>query len=602
MPLKKSTLTIEQILKWADSYYERAGDWPIAARAEPVLEAPDENWRAIDVALRKGIRGLPAGLSLSRLLDRCRGRRNRGGLPPYRVDDILRWADAHYQRTGSLPARYSGAILDAPGETWLAVDAALHIGGRGLPGDSSLWRLLVEHRGIRSSSDHPPLSVESILAWADAHRQRTGDWPHINSGPITEANGLCWTTVDNALHNGCRSLPGGSSLSKLLVHHRGARRRKSLPRLTEPLILEWADAHFRRTGMWPRQSSAAIDEAPGETWNNIAQALRDGTRGFTKGGSLFQLLVRERGVRNPFAPPDLPVDQILEWADAHHARSGRWPTAKSGSVSEAPGENWRSVDAALSRGSRGLPGGSSLVRLLAEHRGVRNHRDLPPLSVESILAWADAYRQRTGGWPTSHSGPIPEAPGETWLAVDAALSRRGRGLPGGSSLARLLLEYRGVRNFMYLPPLSVESILAWVDAHHDLTGKWPTRHSGAISGASGEIWSAVDQALNAGSRGLPRGSSLAKLLAEHRGVRRTMDLPRLSEESILAWADAYRARTGEWPTRHSGPIPEALEETWAKVCDALRKGRRSLPGGSSIARLIRDRSNLANSITESGGE
>ena len=43
--------------------------------------------------------------------------------------------------------------------------------------------------------------------------------------------------------------------------------------------------------------------------------------------------------------------------------------------------------------------------------------------------------QLTGRLPTETSGPIPEAPGETWKAVQVALVRGGRGLPGGNSLA-----------------------------------------------------------------------------------------------------------------------------------------------------------------------
>ena len=48
-------------------------------------------------------------------------------------------------------------------------------------------------------------------------------------------------------------------------------------------------------------------------------------------------------------------------------------------------------------GYRGLHGGSSLSRLLAEHRGVRTAYLQPPLSLKQILCWADAHRKRTGG-------------------------------------------------------------------------------------------------------------------------------------------------------------------------------------------------------------
>jgi hypothetical protein len=65
----------------------------------------------------------------------------------------------------------------------------------------------------------------------------------------------------------------------------------------------------------------------------------------------------------------------------------------------------------------------------------------PPLTVGQILAWADAHKARTGRWPAAASGPIPGAPGETWVKINAALYVGRRGLPRGSSLSRLLHEH-----------------------------------------------------------------------------------------------------------------------------------------------------------------
>ena len=66
------------------------------------------------------------------------------------------------------------------------------------------------------------------------------------------------------------------------------------------------------------------------------------------------------------------------------------------------------------------------------------------LTVLLILTWADAYHRRTGRWPKAGPGPVADAPGEHWRAVDSALRHGGRGLAPGSSLARLLGERRGV--------------------------------------------------------------------------------------------------------------------------------------------------------------
>jgi hypothetical protein len=61
------------------------------------------------------------------------------------------------------------------------------------------------------------------------------------------------------------------------------------------------------------------------------------------------------------------VAQILAWARAHHGRTGRWPSAGSGPVREAPGLTWLAVNGALSKGLRGLRGGDSLAQLLVRH-------------------------------------------------------------------------------------------------------------------------------------------------------------------------------------------------------------------------------------------
>ena len=234
-----------------------------------------------------------------------------------------------------------------------------------------------------------------------------------------------------------------------------------------------------------------------------------------------QKMLRKYGL----AQPTFSIPQILAWADAFHAQAGYWPKRDSGRIPGTLSESWRTVENALRYGLRGLPGGSSLARLLAEHRGVRNVRDLPELTLAGILAWADAYQQQTGRWPNENSGPISGAPGEDWRNVDMALRLGRRGLPGGSTLARLLAATRGVRNRASIPPLTVEQILAWADTHRERTGRWPNREAGPVVGAPEETWSAVAAALRQGYRGLPAGGSLARLLAEHRDVCNRGGLP-----------------------------------------------------------------------------
>ena len=284
----------------------------------------------------------------------------------------------------------------------------------------------------------------------------------------------------------------------------------------------------------------------------------------------------KRRQRRPKSP--LTIEQILAWADAHHERTGKWPTLRSGAITDAPGENWVAVNYALKKGRRGLLKNSSLAWLLIRQRGVKKTCAAPRLTIKQILAWADAHHQRTGQWPNQQSGPIAGSQGDTWCAVNRALAGGWRGLRGGSSLTRLLARKHSLRNSRDLPSLSVAQILAWADAHYKRTGKWPTLGSGLIAGSRGDTWSAVSDALRNGSRGLPKGSSLARLLARRRGARKARSLPVLSVANILAWADAHHRRHGQ----------VAAEAQWTHRCH---------PGGD----LVRDRRCLAEWLSRAFG-
>jgi len=142
----------------------------------------------------------------------------------------------------------------------------------------------------------------------------------------------------------------------------------------------------------------------------------------------------------------LTIEQILAWADVHHARTGHWPHAHAGMVQDALAETWAKIDKALNRGQRGLPPCESLAQLLARHRHVRNKQRLPRLNVKKVLAWADDHFRRTGKWPGQSSGPVAAAQGEKWANIDQALKKGLRGFRGGSSLALLLDKYRRCRS------------------------------------------------------------------------------------------------------------------------------------------------------------
>lgn len=243
------------------------------------------------------------------------------------------------------------------------------------------------------------------------------------------------------------------------------------------------------------------------------------------------------------------------------------------------------VELALQRGKRGLSGGTTLAQLLEQHRGVRNRLSMPDLTEVAILAWADRHHARTEAWPKYQDGAIDGAPGETWHAVDTALVRGRRSLPGGDSLAKLLTRERAVRNKSDLPRLTVTQVRVWAQAHQRRTGEWPRVKSGAIE-AGGETWSGVNAALMVGMRGLPGGDSLARLLARECGRRNPAAVPSLTMKKIREWVRQHHAVTGQWPKYTSGPVIGVPGETWGAVDNALHKGRRGLPGGSSVAKVV----------------
>ena len=494
----RTLLTISRILEWADAHHAATGRWPSSSSGQVGQSRFGTSWKAIDLALSKGLHGTPC-LSLAILLHERRGKKLR--------------VDVEKERSPVGTRRWKRAA---------------HVG------------------------DRETLSVERILAWADAHQAATGRWPTTTSGPIIGVPGDNWRTIADALREGRRGLPGGTTLTRLLTQHRGSLGPNRPANLTVRQILSWADDYYQTHGCWPSERYGKVAGAPGETWPGIDRRLREGGRSLPGGSSLTRLLAEHRGTRNPSSLPDLSITQIVAWADAHHAATGKWPHSNSGAVRGAPGESWNTINEALRGGRRGLPGGLSLSRLLDEHRPKRSRR----LTRQKILAWAEAHRAATGVWPNAKSGAVAGAPDETWNKINQALRYGHRGFPSGSSLSRLLDRPPARRR----PALTLDQVLAWGEAHHAATGRWPVCESGAIAGAPGENWKSIDNALRHGLRGLPGGLSLKQLFASRRApsVTRKRGRSRSSASKSPAASSEPRGSCKSVPTfprRKSPPAP-----------------------------------------------
>lgn len=509
---KHPPLSEEHILDWADAYHRKSKNWPTEKSGK--IRGTNETWSEINDSLTKGLRGLPGGSSLSRLLQACRGVPPWHHLPRLTESKILKWADRHYCRKKRWPTKRSGTIENST-ETWEMIDLSLREGLRGLPGGESLLNLLKRKHNYGRVARSPKLTEDQILAWADTYYSKYSRWPASGSGLIDGTNET-WRIINQCLRRGDRGLPGGSSLAKLLEERRGKISRSNRPRMTETQILAWADAFFAKHGRWPMENSGII-EGTDENWRNINQSLNRGDRGLPGGTSLSQFLEIYRGKVNSRNRPRLTERQIITWADAYYKKHGCWPTQTSGTI-EGTEESWKNIHQCLSRGSRGLPGRSSLAKLLEAYDRKTSRNNLPRLTVKRVLAWADAYHRQHGRWPTQAAGMI-EGTNENWRNIEDCLRRGNRGLPGGSSLAQLLESHRDRINPINRPKLTEGKILAWADAHYEKHGRWPSQRSGRIEGTY-ENWQSINECLRSGLRGLPGGSSLAKLLdAQRRGPK-----------------------------------------------------------------------------------
>ncbi|MCI0364830.1 MAG: hypothetical protein L0219_13205 [Phycisphaerales bacterium] len=610
-------LTISMVLRWADDHHKRTGHWP-TSHSGRVLADGQESWVAIDKALRDGVRHLPGGSSLSRLLAE---RRNAGrpsinkiliehkgklylrrepkrraarvqapALKPISTVEVLRWVDSHYRRTGRWPGSNHGRIADEPLLTWHVIDHQLRPGGRiRAAGVNSLVDLLRTHRDVWNSRGKRLLSEDRISDWIVEHFERTGTWPTAQSGSVKESPGDTWLAITRALFYGSRGLKRGSSLSTLVRQCRIQLDDPALQTVTAAQILAWADEHRAKTGDWPKSTSGSVAQAPHLTWQAIHGRLRAGKINGEGSRTLVQLLQKHRGRPNQAQLPRLSIAQIVEWARRHLDRTGQWPHGGSGPVVDAPSENWKAIDSAFWNGTRGLPGQTSLSDVLVRHCGKRDNRNPPRLTVKQILAWADRHHAKHGSWPKTESGPIREAPGESWWTVNDALKQGKRGLPVRMRVLGLLCKHRGLRDPQNPPRLTIRQILQWADDHYERTGEWPSRQSGKVLPDAHERWSTIDSKLQRGGRGLRGGSTLVRVLSTHRRVQyRRRGLP-LSVEQMIEWAQSHHELTGTLPRAESGPVRGVAGENWKAIDAALRSGSRNLRGKSSLERLLESR-------------
>lgn len=395
--------------------------------------------------LNYGSRGLPGKSSLAQLLEKERGRRNPKNLPVLTEDIILIWCDIFHTNHKDWPTGTDKRqVPTQPNESWSGINAALQKGVRGLSGKSSLSKLLGEKRGKRNRYNLPELTEKCILDWCDLFYAEHKEYPFSNElKPVPDHPDESWPAINSSLESGNRGLPGGSSLARLL-ERRGRKNLRNLPGLTEGIILTWCDAFFNAHGEWPSATDKRpIPNYPNESWSALDSALTNGRRGLVGGSSIPKLLETNRNRRNHKNLQKLTINKILSWCDAFFELHGQYPkTHERKPVPNQSNESWTLIRCALASGRRGLPKGS-LAKILEVNRGVRNIQNLPKLTEDMILKKLNIFHKQYGEFPKSRDPrPVPGKPsGLTWQVISVALKSGRRGLPGKSSLRKLLSKY-----------------------------------------------------------------------------------------------------------------------------------------------------------------
>ncbi len=211
----------KDFLKAARSYIQKRGRLPRFTSTEKLPGYPRETWVAIRGALAEGRRGFPKGLTFGELLAPLRKEFpeafQRPIARPITEQQIFKAGEESLKIYGRIPTAHSKeSVSGHPKETWMGLNRALHIGGRGLQAGSSLAKIFKPLREAHGPFPHSPLTVDEIgRAGCEFHRQY-GRWPRSTSQePAPGLPDDSWNALNYALNRGLRGLPRGLSLARI---------------------------------------------------------------------------------------------------------------------------------------------------------------------------------------------------------------------------------------------------------------------------------------------------------------------------------------------------------------------------------------------------
>jgi hypothetical protein len=429
-----------------------------------------------------------------------------------------------------------------------------------------------------------PVTISKILEVADVWYERYESWPKKSSGLISSQENLTWNTINNQLK---RTEIG--SLVNLLFLERDVRHHLKRNKLTIYQIIEWAKDHFEKTNEWPTYKSGKVLAEPSEKWSSIRSNLVHGGRGLPKGLSIEKVLFDELGVIGVRSGKQLTEQRVHSLALMHYEKIGSYPTESSDWILEGK-DSWPAISFALNYGFRGLPGGSSLAKLLQAHNLKANLGEREYPSKDEIVDVAKIYQtqDKDNKLPTRESGlfPNPNYLDLTWGGINSALVKGLIEDTKAKTLTDLWVQEFGSRNVNNLENLTEEQILRWCDKYQEdhPNKKFPSNQSVPIVTMGTETFMSIDTAIRENRRGLTGLVSLAHLLFKKRGKRTNKNLPKIKIKQIKDWMIAWHNHYQKWPTATDGEIPNSSGEKWSNINATLHRGGRGCPK-TSLAEL-----------------
>jgi hypothetical protein len=135
----------------------------------------------------------------------------------------------------------------------------------------------------------------------------------------------------------------------------------------------------------------------------------------------------------------ITIEEVLKYSDDFYDLKGHYPGQYSESISIMNGDSFRSIDASLRQGFRGLPKMGGLAGLLEKKRGYIHNQNKRDLTINEILEWMIKFYQNSSPnrFPTFDDQEVEGVEGEKWCNLNSSLSRGGRGLDKGWSLKKL---------------------------------------------------------------------------------------------------------------------------------------------------------------------